>query len=174
MYLQLFLSHTYTVTHRHKSNTHNAMLYRYCKHSAHIRIFHPLLFPLFFFLTCLIPDVSSCPQRHFVVLITAYINFLLNTSIHPSYGVLHTMQCTSISTECRNMNILMSKVTVHYNTVCIYHNTLDLPGSNDSASQIIGLMKCKKESARVLFLYQIHISSTYCSYHYWLTEKRVW
>lgn len=60
------------------------------------------------------------------------------------------------------------------NALWIHHNSLDFAGSNDSAGQIIGLMKCKKKSVRALFLYQIHISSPYCSYHYWLTEKRVW
>lgn len=70
--------------------------------------------------------------------------------------------------------VLILKITVLYNPLCIYHNSHDWAGSNDSASQIIGLMKCKKESVRVPFLHQIHITLPYCSYRRWMTERRSW
>lgn len=86
-----------------------------------------------------------------MVLITAFINLLLNIFIHLSYGQVHAMHCTGVSPACRNLKILISKDPVQYNTICIYYNSLELAGSNDSVSQIIGLMKCKKESVRFIF-----------------------
>lgn len=89
------------------------------------------------------------------------VKHFLYTQVMVRYMLFY---CTGIS--CQNAEIEHIDIKSQYNALCVYHDSLDLAGSNDSASQIIGLMKCKKESVRVPFLYQIHIRSPCYIYHY--------
>lgn len=137
------LLHTHTLTHA------GTQAYTNCIHSTTcIRT----VVNCRLFVAYLIPDVSSSP-KHLAVVITLCIKLLLNTFIHPGWGMLLILHWT-------HTDYIDTKITVEYNTHrFIITQLIQLGQVTQQANNC--LMKCKKESVRVLFLYQIHIRSPY-------------